>query len=48
VIGLLLMAAYTLFLAVRIGEAVLIVIVLAVIAMAALDVWQEAFRRRQP
>jgi len=48
VIGLLLIAAYTLFLAVKIGSAVLIVIVLAVIAMAGADVWQEAFQRRQP
>jgi hypothetical protein len=45
-IGLLLMAAYTLFLAVKIGSAVLIAIVIVVIAMAGVDLWQEAFKRQ--
>ena len=40
------MAAYFLFLAVKIGSAALIVIVLAVIAMAGVDLWQEAFKRQ--
>ena len=47
VIGILLVAAYTLFLSLKIGAGVLIAIVLAVLAMAIADAWQGAFRNGQ-
>jgi hypothetical protein len=45
IVGLLLMAFYTLFLATKIGSMMLLAIVAAVIAMAAIDVWQEGWGR---
>jgi len=43
-LGFLLMAAFVLFLAFKIGEPPLIIIAVVVVAMAAVDVWQNGIR----
>ena len=44
VIGLLMMAVFVLFLSFKIGALPLIIIAVAVVVMATVDVWQGAFK----